>query len=228
MREPLPGIESILLSLGAGALGSLALVLLYQAMTRGQMSIAAPVSALLSAALPVVIGAFIEGFPSLIQIFGIGFALAAVWFISQSDGDARPHIERIADLRLPLLAGLGFGLYFVMIHQATEEATLWPLIAARVGGVIAMFLIFVIRRENFRIDHKALPFITANAVLDVGGNLFYILAGQIGRMDIAAVISALYPGTTVFLAWLFLKERISRVQAVGIVSALAAIAMMTL
>jgi drug/metabolite transporter (DMT)-like permease len=228
VQEPLPGINVLLISLIAGAIGSLAMVMLYRAMSSGQMSIAAPVSALLAAALPILIGAFTEGFPKWVQFLGFGFALAAIWLISQEDGDARPHLERLADLRLPLLAGFGFGMYFVIIHQATIHATFWPLISARSGGVIALALVFLIRRESLRIDLRALPFLVTNATLDVGGNFFYILAGQNGRMDVAAVISALYPGGTVFLAWLFLKERLSRVQAAGIFSALVAIALMTL
>jgi len=65
------------------------------------------------------------------------------------------------------------------------------------------------------------------ALLDVCGNSAYIIAGQIGRMDVAAVLSSLFPGTTVFLAWLILKESISRLQLAGIMVVLAAIALLT-
>jgi drug/metabolite transporter (DMT)-like permease len=66
-----------------------------------------------------------------------------------------------------------------------------------------------------------------NGVLDIVGNGFYILAGQIGRMDVSAVLGALYPGATVVLAWIFLRERLSRNQWIGIGFSLAAIILMT-
>ena len=61
-----------------------------------------------------------------------------------------------------------------------------------------------------------------------GGNGCFILAGQTGRIDVAAVLSSLYPGATVFMAWLLLKETISRIQLAGIMTALGAIALLTL
>jgi uncharacterized membrane protein len=199
----------------------------YQAMANGQMSIAAPVSGLMGAVLPIIIGSFTEGMPTLIQFTGFGFALAAVWFISQTAGDARPHIKRLADLRLPFVAGIGFGLFFVIIHTATLHATLWPMAAARIGGMLSLLIFYLFRRSNMAVNRNAWAFIVANAILDLLGNLFYILAGQTGRMDVAAVLTALYPGVTVLLAWLFLKERIGRYQAVGIGAALVAIVLMT-
>jgi drug/metabolite transporter (DMT)-like permease len=228
IKEPVPGLNVFLLSLVSGVTGTFALMALYQSMASGNMSIAAPVSGLMAAVLPIIIGAFTEGLPTLFQFIGFGFALIAVWYISQKEGDDRPHIERLADLRLPFVAGIGFGLYFVVVHQATQHATLWPMVVSRSGGMLSLLIFFMFRRKSLRITRSVWPFVLANAILDLGGNLFYVLAGQIGRMDVAAVLSALYPGVTVLMAWLFLKEHIGRSQAFGIVAALIAIVLMTL
>jgi len=227
--EPLPNLKVWLLCMLAGALGSIGLLLLYHSMTLGLMSIAAPVSALLTAALPVVVGLFTEGLPKFLTILGFGFALVAVWLISQgADGvtDLRAHLS---DLKLPLLAGIGFGLYFVITHAATREGgIIWPMIASRSGGMLLVILYLLFTRSTWKIDPSAWPTIFLNGTLDICGNAFFILAGQAGRLDVAAVLSSLFPGATVMLASIFLKERLSRNQWIGILAALTAIVLMTL
>ncbi len=225
--EPIPAISSLLLAALAGLAGSLGLLCMYRAMETGSMSIAAPVSALLAAALPVLVGAVTQGLPGALQIAGFALALAAVWFVSQEDG-ARLHIERLSDLRLPLLAGVGFGTYFVVIHSAAQTATIWPMIASRLAGTVLLTVVVLSRRESLSIPSRAWGLVALNAGLDVGGNVFYVIASQIGRLDVSAVLSSLYPGVTVLLAWLLLKERINRTQVFGIILALAAIVLMTL
>jgi drug/metabolite transporter (DMT)-like permease len=227
--EPFPGSRVWIFSLLAGALGTMGLILLYHSMTIGLMSIAAPVSALLAAALPVFIGIFRDGLPKALTLLGFAFALLAVWMISQGKGGFADILAHLADLKLPLLAGIGFGLYFVFMHEATNTgARIWPMIASRSGGLILITLYMLFTRTSWKVDDaSSWPVIALNGVLDISGNLFFILAGQAGRLDVAAVLSSLFPGSTVLLAWIILKERLTRNQWIGILFALIAIVLMT-
>ena len=227
-REPFPSTSGWINSLLAGALGSFGLLILYHSLSIGQMSIAAPVSALFAALLPVIVGALTEGLPSAIQLIGFVLALAAIWLISQGDG--KFHISRLSDLRFPILAGVGFGSYFIFIHNAAGDPNsfLWPMIISRAAGTVLVFFMVFGRGETFVVPHDAWGVVLLNAALDLTGNFFYILASKSGRLDIAAVLSSLYPGSTVILAWLLLKEHLSRMQLVGILLALAAIFLFTI
>jgi drug/metabolite transporter (DMT)-like permease len=125
-----------------------------------------------------------------------------------------------------LLAGIGFGLYFVLIHSATQDYTLWPLIAARSASIPLLVVYGLITRQRVLPQRTLWPLVSSGGLLDVAGNAFYVLAGQVGRLDIAAVLGSLYPASTVILAAIFLKERINRTQVLGIMVALLAIVLM--
>ena len=226
--ETLPAARVIWVSAIGGMLGTVGLLILYYSLTKGQMSIAAPVSALFAAVLPVIVGSITEGLPGQFQLIGFVLALAAVWLISQGDGSF--HISRLSDLRLPVLAGLGFGCYFIFLHSATQDTTaiLWPMIISRVAGTLLVLAFVLARREPLSVPRGAWDVVLINATLDLAGNFFYLLASRAGRLDIAAVLSSLYPGATVILAWLLLKERITRWQMAGILLALGAITLFTL
>jgi uncharacterized membrane protein len=100
---------------------------------------------------------------------------------------------------------------------------------SRSSSVLLIFIYMLVTRTSFRVDDRSsFPVIGVNGVLDLTGNAFFILAAQAGRLDVASVLSSLYPGSTVMLAWIFLHERLSRTQWIGILSALIAIVLMTL
>jgi drug/metabolite transporter (DMT)-like permease len=230
MGEAIPSFRVWVVAMMAGAFGSLGLILLYAAMANGSMSIAAPVSALLAAALPVLVGLLTEGFPKLSTLIGFGFALFAVWMVSQGEGGVKDILSHLSDLKLPLLAGIGFGGYFILMHNATDDgARLWAMTGSRTASVILISIYMLVTHTSFRIeDRSSYPVIGVNGILDLTGNAFFILAAQAGRLDVASVLSSLYPGSTVLLAWVFLHERLTRNQWIGILSALTAIVLMTL
>jgi drug/metabolite transporter (DMT)-like permease len=190
------------------------------------MTIAAPVSALFAALIPVIFGFFALGAPSTATMVGFLFAFAAVWLISQTNKTNWRF--SLSDLRLPLLSGLFFGVYFLVIHRATLHAFYWPLASARFAGFAAFGLYAWIARQPALPPRNLWPACLVNGVLDIGGNAFYVLAAQTGRVDVAAVLGALYPASTVVLAWLVLKERLTWTQAFGVLLAFIAIVLFTL
>jgi drug/metabolite transporter (DMT)-like permease len=232
LREPIPSTSDMLLGAGSSLIGLTGLLLLYRALAAGQMSIAAPVSALFAALVPVIFGFFTLGVPSSATIIGFGLAFIGVWLISQTDATnwrfPLQGLLSFADLRLPLLSGLFFGLYFLVIHRATLNAFFWPLVAARFAGFVAFGLFALFTRQPAMPPREVWGLCLVNGVIDIGGNGFYVLAAQAGRIDVAAVLGSLYPASTVLLAWIVLKEKINWIQTIGVLLALVAIVLFTL
>jgi uncharacterized membrane protein len=212
----------------AGVFDAVGILLLYLSMTMGRLSLAAPVSALSAAALPVLFGILTLGMPKLVIIFGLLLALAAIWMVSQAETAEQGTRISVAELKLPLLSGACLGTFLILMHTGSEHALLWPMVAVRAGGIAVLLLVRLLPLYPRIRSTVPLPWsiIALNVLLDVGGNGCFILAGQTGRIDVAAVLSSLYPGATVFMAWLLLKETISRIQLAGIVTALGAIALL--
>jgi len=225
-REPIPSYVDFLWGAFSSIVGLSGLIFLYRALAEGQMTIAAPVSALLAAIIPVTFGFFTLGAPSTATMIGFGLAFLAVWLISQTDSTNWRF--NVSDLRLPLLSGFFFGFYFILIHKATLNAFYWPLTSARFAGVLALGLLAFFTRQPAMPPREVWWLCILNGVIDIAGNAFYILSAQSGRIDVAAVLGALYPASTVLLAWLVLKERITSVQILGIILAFAAIVLFTL
>jgi drug/metabolite transporter (DMT)-like permease len=221
-REAFPSPQDLLWGALAGVAGAFGLLAFYSALSLGQMGIAAPVSAILTATLPVLFSTFTEGLPTPLQLGGFVLALLAVGLISRSEGaKGAPK-----GLGLAMLAGLGFGLFFILISRVSPGATFWPLAMARLTSVVILFPLMLIRRQGLP-KLKAAPLIMLAGVLDAVGNAFFVLAAHSGRLDVASVLSALYPAATVILAAFLLRERVSRIQGCGIVIAMIAVPMIS-
>jgi drug/metabolite transporter (DMT)-like permease len=217
--EPFPSALDLMWGSVAGLAGAVGLAAFYQALSVGRMGIVAPMAAMLSAAIPVIFGALTEGFPGPLQIVGFVLAFIAVGLISGLGVvKGRPK-----GLWLALLAGVGFGSFFVLISRVSQGGIFWPLAAARFSSLIFLIAIILIRRQHVLPEKSVWPIVCLAGALDVVGNVFFLLATHSGRLDVAAMLSSLYPAVTVLLATILLKERVSRLQAIGIIFALIAI-----
>lgn len=227
--EQIPSLHVLVWAGAAGVGGAVGLMALYQALAVGVMGVAAPVSAIIAAALPVVFAAFSEGLPTGLQLPGFGLAMVAVWFISRPAEGALPGRPRqTRGLRLAVLAGIGFGGFYIFISRARADAVFWPLAASQLITLVTVLavvgIIALARRDSTGwLPMRAVPLMLLAGLLDAGGNAFFLLAEHAGRLDVAAVLASLYPASTVVLARVVLNERVSTIQAVGIAAALASI-----
>jgi drug/metabolite transporter (DMT)-like permease len=218
-KEPSPSLVDVGWGVLGGLAGAIGLISFYSALSIGRMGIAAPISAVLTASLPVLFSAIIQGLPGLLQLLGFVLALLAIGLISRPErAKGRP-----AGIGLALLAGCGFGCFFILISRVHPSATFWPLAVARCTAVLFLLLVVSIRQQPILPTVKVAPLILLAGVLDAFGNAFFVLAAHSGRLDIAAILSSLYPAATVLLAALVLRERVSPIQGVGIVLALIAV-----
>jgi drug/metabolite transporter (DMT)-like permease len=221
IHAPFPGTASLLWSIVAGALGGLALVFFYRALSQGNMGLIAPVAAVLGAAIPTAVTAFTNGFPSKLKIIGFILAGVGVWLISRSEGaTARPE-----GLGVAVLAGIGFAGFYLCISRTGDANALWVGTCSRIGSFAVTGLIVLFGRYVRRVPGPVLVIAIAAGILDIAGSIAFVRAEQVGRLDVAVVLCSLYPAVTVLLARIFLHEHFSRARTFGMVAALVAVPM---
>lgn len=222
---------------GIGGLGTaVGLVCFYRALADGPMTTAASITALVGSAVPVLVGLATGHLPNNLTLVGIALAIPAGIIVSVggvasalAERAANPRVRTLQRLetdrtrRLSIIAGLGFGLFFVALAQTSTEGGLYPLVGARVASVAAVALVMV-TGKGFRIPAREdWVVIAITGVLDCAANSLYLLALDGGSFTWVAAVVSLYPVATVLLARMLLKERIARTQVVGLAGAATAL-----
>ncbi len=181
------------------------------------MGLAAPVSAVLAASIPTAFAIATEGSPGALPILGFVMAAVGIWLISRSNDETHSR-----GLGLAVLAGLGFAGYFLFTKQAGEGSALWIALAARLASfaITGAIVLFTPSRE---IAPSSAVLAVLAGFLDISGSVAFVRATQTGRLDVAVVISSLYPALTVLLARLILHERFTRWKLVGMLTCLLAV-----
>jgi len=219
-REPVPPSSALLWGAIAGLVGGVGLAAFYKALAIGKMGINAPLASVITAVLPLLFGFWTEGLPHVLQLIGFALALVSIWLISTQRGASGGPSR---GLGLAVLAGIGFSGFLLFIKLAGSASVFWPLVAARSASLLLMAAIILASRSHWKPGRATLPYILLAGILDSGANALYVAAAQRGRLDVAAVLSSLYPASTVILARLVLKERLSGTQSAGMAAALIAV-----
>jgi len=208
----------------AGAMGLLGLVCFYTALATGQMGIVAPISSL-SAVVPVTIGLVQGEQPSTMQLAGIVLALIGVILASG------PELNGKVDPRPVLLAlfaavTFGFCVYFMAIGaRINPTMTVTAMRAIQVSIVIALLLVI---RNLGGLVKRDIPMLATIGASDAGANVLYTFAASLGLLSVVSVLGSLYPIVTVLLAWWIHKERLMRVQYIGIAITFSGVALLAL
>ena len=218
MGERFPNPTTLALAAVAGLFAVAGILGLYTGLAVGRMGVVAPVTGVIAASLPVVVGFVGQGLPPPAVVAGIVLALVAVILVSRSEDPS----GRRSGIEYGLLGGVGLGFFNVAIGAFPEDLVAWPLATIKLVSLVPIALIVILARRSWRIPKTVLPVVLIGAFTDLAGNGLYILATQAGRLDVAATLSSLYPVTTVVLAVAILREHVTPSHLVGI--ALAAVA----
>ncbi|MFZ0304217.1 MAG: DMT family transporter [Terracidiphilus sp.] len=249
LDKPSPAAHYSLLAIVGGFEGALSLVIFYRALAIGAMGLTAALTGLLTALIPVLFSLLREGLPAPVNLAGLATGCMAIWFITHQAPASQAPTSQVAEsqvdesqvdesmtnhtpgaggnaLLLGTLSGIGFGCQLVLLKMASNGGVLWSLTWTRISGVSALLLALTVLRPKAPVKAFFAIGIVAG-ILDTLGNMFYVFAAQTGRLDIAALVSSLYPAGTILLAAILLRERPSRRQMAGIGLALAAVVMLS-
>jgi drug/metabolite transporter (DMT)-like permease len=205
---------------GIGALAGLAgcsgLLLYFRGLAVGPMGAVAPLSAVVAAGLPLVVGIVRGERPGPLTIVAMAVALVAIVLATAGSRRERAQLRGIL---LGIASGAGFGLFFILVDLTPADSGLWPLVAGRCTTVGLLLVLALVRRPA-RPGNPALMIVSG--VLDTIANVLFLLATRAGDLGLTSVIVSLYPVAVVLLARAFLRERLSPAQLVSVVLAVGA------
>ena len=222
-----PSAIGTLWAAGAGVTGGTGVALLYYGLRVGRMSVVAPVTAVCSITIPVLVAIGLGERPGPLGLAGITVAVASVALISRHDDGAGKAQVRDRSLAIALASGIAIGAFLVCLARAGSASGLWPLLIARATSTLALAAAAGVAKVPLSVPRAALPAALACGALDVLANALYLIATRGGPLGLVATLTSLYPASTVVLARVVLRERLRPVQSLGLACAAAAIVLIT-
>jgi len=226
LRQPMaPGID-LAWGVAAGLSGVVGLSSLYRGLASGAAAIVSPTAALFGSAAPILAGLLLDEMPALTGWIGVGLALPAIVLLSLAR-DAGVRFDR-QSLLFGIVAGIGFGGYFILIDRTAPDSGFWPLASARIASIIVVALAAVATKSSLRVSRHAMRPTLLAGTLDMAANVFFLIATRIGLLVTSAVVSSLYPAPTVLFARAFDGQRLGPRRILGLVLSLAGVALMAI
>jgi drug/metabolite transporter (DMT)-like permease len=224
--EP-PSAVGALWGVGAGVTGGAGVALLYYGFAVGRVSVVAPVTAVCSITIPVLVAIGLGERPGVLALAGIAVALASVALISRHDDPAGKPRGHDRSLVIALASGVAIGAFLVCLARAGGASGLWPLLIARAVSTLGLAAAAGLAKVPIAVPRSVLPVVAACGALDMVANALYLVAVREGPLGLVATLASLYPASTVLLARVVLGERLRPVQSLGLACAAVAIVLIT-
>jgi len=209
-------------ALAAAVVGVIALTCFYAALAEGTMGVVAPIAAV-GVVVPVAVGIGQGDRPGLWQGIGVVLAFAGVFLAAGPQRDESGARSSRRPLVFAAIAAAGFGSVLVCVARGARSSTVMTLLTMRVTSVALLVLLAVAGRAVVTAHVRDLPLLAVIGAGDVGANAAMAVASTRGLLSVVGVLSSLYPAVTVLLARIVHGERLTRVQSVGVVAALAGV-----
>ncbi len=217
--------ESFGWSMAAGASGAMGMAALYHGLARGSTALIASTAAVIGALVPVLFATVLEGMPALTQLAGFLVGIGGIWLVTKTSSGHKTRVRQ--DIWLAIVAGVGFGGFFVLIDQVDQGKIFSPLVVTK-AMMFSLSIVMLLARGQGLPGPGSNPIALLAGVLNAGGTAFYMLARELIRLDVAAVLSSMYPVGTVVLAGLILHESITPAQWLGVVLCVLAVILIML
>ncbi|PKL24598.1 MAG: EamA/RhaT family transporter [Spirochaetae bacterium HGW-Spirochaetae-3] len=229
MWPGLPGRADLVWGLIGGLAGAFGIVMLYRGIATCVVAIVSPTAAFLSSILPLAVGFMLGDQPGILALFGIGLCVPAIILVSSSPADSLIDKHRArSSLLHGLVAGLGFGLFYVALSRPGVHAGFWPLVAARSASISTALIVMLAKREHLSLDKGSLVPAILAGILDMVANILFVLASSSGMLSIVAIIVSLYPVPTILMARMVFKERITPARWIGLGLSVAGLVLISL
>jgi drug/metabolite transporter (DMT)-like permease len=224
LGEPAPGARYLVYAALGGVAGAAGLASLYKGLAVGRMSLVAPTAAL-SGAVPVVVG-FLQGErPAAIQLLGMAVAGAGVLLAVRAPEPERAGSSgTVVGIGYALGAALFLGLFVTSLDAAGDASPIWASLMVRASSVPIFLVVWAAGRRRRLPTAREAGILVLVGMLDNAANVLFAFAAREGLLTLVAVLGSLYPVSTVLLARVFLRERLTGLQAAGVVAAFAGVA----
>lgn len=209
----------------AGIGGAVGIGALYAALAIGRMGVVSPVTAVVGASVPVVVGFALGDRPPLHAAIGLALAFVAVALVA-ANAESWHFTFDEPGIGLALVSGLAIGALYVFLSRGHHDAGLTLLGTTRVTSIVLLGAYALLRRVPLVPARGAFATIAFAGGLDMLANVFYVLASHAGLLEIVAVLTSLYPASTVILARFVLDERLARSQWAGVAFATAGVVLL--
>jgi drug/metabolite transporter (DMT)-like permease len=230
-----PGTRSLLFGLAAGIANGLALTAMFECARHVQLSVMAPIGAI-GGAVPVAVALFLGERPAVWQLVGIPLALVGVVLVAAGQrggaaGAPSPG-NRATGLWLAAAWALLYGVFLSLFAEAAgggsagSSGEIWAVLTSRVTLLATVAAVPLVRGSSLRLHPGALPLVTLNGLLILGGVTAFAAATSAGLVSVVSVLATLSPLVTVALAVVLLRERLARSQRVGLGAAMAGVVLL--